>query len=241
MSSPSPVLAADSTGYTGWRSALFLSATEQQLCRNVNKLHQLVLAGFRDPRLTTTVPSHRPPLVLYAAQRKAARPDTAHRLVAGLPEAVVVQSPARPNWKPLLEAGRLTHTDTFTVDYDYGLGQDVNVQVIANPCYRQTGTKRRIPLSSFDECGEWLRTRLAEHGVDIPPNLVQVTAGERITGTKGDNTNITVICRTFRARGTVQSPAAFHQALTRGLGRAKAYGCGLLLTDAVATLTPEAW
>lgn len=238
MSSPSPTVTTASTGYTGWRSALFLSAAEQQECRNVHRLHQLVLAGFRDPRLTTAVPVQRQPLILYAAQRKPARPDAARRLVAGRPEAVVVQSPTRPDWNPLLAAGRLIHADVFTVAYDYGLGQDVNVQVIANPFYKQTGTKRRVPLSSVDECGEWLRRRLAEHGLDVPPNLVQVSAGERITGTKGDNTNITVICRTFRARGTVQSPETFHQALAEGLGRAKAYGCGLVLSD---PLTNEAW
>jgi hypothetical protein len=41
-----------------------------------------------------------------------------------------------------------------------------------------------------------------------------------------------VICRELRAKGTVHNPEALHQAIATGLGPAKPYGCGLLLTRA---------
>lgn len=96
------------SGYTGWRSALVLSAAEQHACLNLHRLHQLVLAGFRNPALSTAAPAERPPSVLYAADRGPARTDAEQRPLAGPPKAVLVQSPYQPNWQPLLDSGRLT-------------------------------------------------------------------------------------------------------------------------------------
>lgn len=238
MTSAYPAPATVQSGYSGWRSALVLSAAEQHECLNLHRLHQLVLAGFRDPALSTAGPAERPPSVLYAADRGPARPDTGQRLVAGPPRAVLVQSSDRPNWQPLLASGRLTKADTFPAEYTYVLGQQVDFRVIANPSYRDTATRRRVSLSSVAECGSWLRRRLADHGVDVDLHHIQVGARERMTGIKGDDQPITVICRMVQARGTVTDPGAFHQALTQGIGPAKAYGCGLLFTRPLAD---EAW
>ncbi|WP_086810130.1 type I-E CRISPR-associated protein Cas6/Cse3/CasE [Streptomyces reticuliscabiei] len=226
------------SSYSGWRSALVLPDAEQNECLDVQRLHQLVLSGFRDPALSTAAPAERPPFVLYAADRDPAHPDAAQRQFARPPKAVVVQSPGRPDWRPLLDSGRLSQANTFPVEYEYGLGQEVDIQVIANPSYRDTTTRRRLSLTTVAECGSWLGRRLAEQGVDVAPHHIQVSERERITGIKDGNHTITVITRTFRARGTVQSPDAFHRALAEGLGPAKAYGCGLLLTK---PLTDEAW
>ncbi|MET8824271.1 type I-E CRISPR-associated protein Cas6/Cse3/CasE, partial [Streptomyces rochei] len=183
-------------------------------------------------------PAERPPCVLYAADRGPARTDAKQRPLAGPPRAVLVQSPDRPNWQPLLDSGRLTKADTFSEVCEYALGQQVAIRVIANPSYRDTVTRRRMSLSSVAECGSWLRRRLADHGVDVALNHIEVGERVRMTGVKGEDHPITVICRMFQARGTVQSPEAFHQALAQGLGPGKAYGCGLLITK---PLTDEAW
>ncbi|MEV7869164.1 type I-E CRISPR-associated protein Cas6/Cse3/CasE [Streptomyces sp. NPDC088124] len=234
MTSPSPPPAAVHRAYQGWRSALVLPAAEQTECRNVNRLHQLVLAGFRHPDLSTTVPTERPRFVLYAADRGPARPHTERHQVASPPKAVVVQSPDQPDWRPLLDSGRLTQANVFPVDYEYELGQQVDIKIIANPSYRDTTTRRRLALTTVAECGAWLSRRLAGQGVDVAPHHIQVGTRERITGVKDGNHAITVISRMFRARGTVQSPETFHQALAQGLGPSKAYGCGLLLTKPIA-------
>lgn len=238
MTSPSPTPTAILSGYSGWRSALVLPAAEQNECLDVHRLHQLVLAGIRDPALSTAVPAEPPPFVLYAAERGPARPDAQHHRVAGPPKAVVVQSPDRPDWQPLLDSGRLSQANTFPVEYEYGLGQEVDIRVIANPSYRDTTTRRRLALSTVAECGSWLGRRLADLGVDVALHQIQVGERERVTGIKSGNHAVTVISRAFRARGTVQSPDTFHHALAKGLGPAKAYGCGLLLTK---PLTEEAW
>jgi CRISPR system Cascade subunit CasE len=238
VTSPSPAPMAVLSGYSGWRSALVLPDAEQHTCLDVHRLHQLVLGGFRDPSLSTAVPAERPPFVLYAAERGPARPDAEQRQVAGPPKAILVQSPNRPDWQPLLDGGRLIQANAFPVEYEYELGQQVDIRVIANPSYRDTPTRRRISLPTVAECGSWLRRRLADQGVDVAPHHIQVGERERITGIKGGDHTITVISRMFRARGTVQSPDTFHRALAQGLGAAKAYGCGLLLTKPV---TDEAW
>lgn len=231
MTAPAPTLTStDQTGYAGWRSALVLSAAEQQTCRDVHQLHQLVLTGFREPHLTTAVPAAPTPHVLYAAARRPAERDANRKLVAGLPEKIVVQSPVRPNWQPLLDSQRLAHANTFEIEQTYRVSDDVEVRVIANPTYRDNQTGRRIGITSAAECGAWLLRHLARHGLDVAPDRVVVGPGERLTGTDGKGHNITVIGRELRAQGTVHDPQAFHQAITSGLGRAKPYGCGLLLT-----------
>lgn len=241
MTSAHPTPTAVQSGYSGWRSALVLSAAAQRECLDLHRLHQLVLAGFRDPALSTAAPAERPPFVLYATERKPPQPDPGQRKAAGPPRAVLVQSPDQPNWQPLLNSNHLTKAETFPVEYEYVPGQQVDLRVTANPSYRDTLTRRRISLTSAAECGSWLRRRLADHGVDVAPHHIQVSDSVRTTGTKQENQFFTVISRTFQARGTVHSPDAFHQALAQGLGPAKAYGCGLLLTRPLTDPSDETW
>ncbi|MEV0220758.1 type I-E CRISPR-associated protein Cas6/Cse3/CasE [Streptomyces sp. NPDC050704] len=225
-------------GFTAWRSVLLLSESEQQTCRDVHRLHQLALEGFRPPGLDTAVPTLPQRHVLYVASRHPAERETAaRRFVAGRPEQLVVQSPVQPNWQHLLDTGRVTQAASSDVAVTYYPGDTVALRVIANPTYRDIQTRKRRVHNSAEACGNWFRRHLERHGVDVAPHHVTVGKDERLTGTDskghtsgtGESGNqLHITCREIRATGTIQDPAAFYQALQTGIGHGKAYGCGLL-------------
>lgn len=72
----------------------------------------------------------------------------------------------------------------------------------------------------------WLAERAARHGFKLNVPTVVVEAYEQHGGKAGVLRFSSV---DFSGELTVTDPAAFHQALQKGIGHAKAFGCGLLL------------
>ncbi|WP_331759703.1 type I-E CRISPR-associated protein Cas6/Cse3/CasE [Streptomyces anulatus] len=221
------------TTFTTLRSALALAPTEQARCDNVHTLHSLVLAGIPAPMPSETDPEPRPQNVLFAAHRSAPLTDRQRHHVAARPERVLVQAPARPDWQPLIDAGRLTSAHTFPVEHRVQADDIIGIKVIVSPVMRSVDTRKRLSLTAPHEAADWLQRHLSRAGLDTA--LGDITPGERvrITGNR-KGVPITVVCRDMAARSRVRDPERLVQALTTGLGPSKAYGCGLLrirLTD----------
>jgi hypothetical protein len=231
VTAPAQLPLAEHTFRT-WRSDLVLSPRAQNGYRDIGRLHQFVLYGFRPPHMVTAAPTDPPPHVLYAAARPAARRAASGHNIARPPQRLLIQSPVRPDWQDLLGDGRLTAARITPLTQNYRAGDIVDLRVIANPTHKERGKNRR-PLSSAAECGAWLRRRLADHGVDIPADHVLIGEGQRLTGSSSRGHPLTVVTRALRARGTVRDPEAFTKILTIGLGAAKPYGCGMLVADLV--------
>ena len=118
-----------------------------------------------------------------------------------------------------------------TVDYEPFLksianNQKWNFRLCANPVEhkRQTPTDKRgkvFALRSISEQLHWVRSQGDKNGFSI--------IGCSVTGDSWiafDRIRIRSI--TFDGLLTVKDPDAFRRALTQGIGRGKAYGCGLL-------------
>ncbi len=84
---------------------------------------------------------------------------------------------------------------------------------------------------------DWFRTRTAPDDpkwgftvADDPVLNVSVVGREHLTFTKGreQRHRVTLDRVTYEGRLTVTDPVRLREVLTQGLGRAKAYGCGLL-------------
>ncbi|WP_433892715.1 type I-E CRISPR-associated protein Cas6/Cse3/CasE [Streptomyces sp. CA-111067] len=226
--------AADrSAGLQVWRSALTLTAEQQHLCLDVQELHRLVMRGFRNPRTVTGTHSPRPAGILFAARRSTPLrdPDT-RRLSAGTPEQILVQSPQPPNWSHLLTTGTLTAATTNPVREHYTTGDIVEARTVANPVAHDRQTGRILGKRTAEECGEWLRGKLHQHGLDINPQHITMSEGQSVTGMHGDHAVKFIVRETFLT-GIVTDSDKFHTLLTGGFGRAKAYGCGLLLSRPV--------
>lgn len=104
----------------------------------------------------------------------------------------------------------------------------VRLSVIANPTADRVnhadGSKRRVPLP-ISECQDWLRRKLS--GI---VDLSEVATEDMGTGRGWRQRNrISVRRVAFDAVGMVRDRNALQQVMDAGLGRARAYGCGLLL------------
>ncbi|WDN55953.1 type I-E CRISPR-associated protein Cas6/Cse3/CasE [Streptomyces clavuligerus] len=209
-------------GFTAWRSAITLSPATAHACRDIHRLHQLALHGFRAPGVPVDGPP--PPHVLHAAPRT---PDHPCPRLGG---RVLVQSPRPPDWQPLLTTRRLTAASVFPVTHTYTAGEPVDLRLTANPTRRSRATGRRTHLTDPDDCHAWLHRQLDHHG--LTPHPQHTTTGPLlwITGTTSTGNPLQLAIRDFHAHATVRDPDLFHHALTTGIGPGKPYGCGLLLT-----------
>jgi CRISPR system Cascade subunit CasE len=86
-------------------------------------------------------------------------------------------------------------------------------------------------------CGEWLQARAARHGFEVRPESLSVCDFQQHAGDGLTNSNPARTCGVggelstvdFSGELTVVDPVTFGFALQNGIGRAKAFGCGLLL------------
>ncbi|MFJ2419175.1 type I-E CRISPR-associated protein Cas6/Cse3/CasE [Streptomyces brevispora] len=213
------------TRFTTVRSALTLSPAEQEVCDDIHQLHALVLAGFNTQSETLC----RPRGVLFAARRGAPQRDRRTRLLAAQPERLLVQAPDAPVWEPLLASGRLVHAETFPVEHVFATGDIIDVQVSVNPVMRSFSTRRRVSLTAPDDASRWLQRHLVRGGLETALDQIHPGQGIHVVGTRArSGDRITVVYRNMTARCRVLAPDTLKQAMTEGLGPAKAYGCGLL-------------
>lgn len=153
-------------------------------------------------------------------------------------------SPGRPDLTHLVnQAGGVDRPEAWTTRAYDGLlaslrpGQRWAFRLTANPTHNGRKTAEAKDTQRFGrlrvtEQTEWLQGRVDRCGFSIAtqhdgePNL---TVHRRQTQTfrRGANT-VTLTMATFDGVLEVVDADAFRQALTLGIGHAKAYGCGLL-------------
>ncbi len=97
---------------------------------------------------------------------------------------------------------------------------------------------KKLPLSERPLLGEliqqagmeWLQKRAERHGFSFLPGQVRVEGYQRHRAAKkGGKKPIRYSTLDFTGLLTVTDAESFQQALTKGIGPAKAFGCGLLL------------
>ncbi|MFB9658445.1 type I-E CRISPR-associated protein Cas6/Cse3/CasE [Glycomyces mayteni] len=195
-----------------------------------NRLHAAVLHGFPEPerlqgdggrilwRLDATA---RHDAVLYIASPE--EPDLTH---------LVEQAgwPARgTGWDTRPYGKLLASLDT---------GQRWAFRLTANPVHfaRTTpeGPKRWLPHVTPDQQLEWLLDRCAGRGFTIPagadggPNVaVHDRTWLRFTKSQ-DRREVTIRAVTYEGVLEIGDVEALRHSLVHGIGKAKAYGCGLL-------------
>lgn len=117
-----------------------------------------------------------------------------------------------------------------TPDGSYVTGQPIQFALIANPTksISRRGHRSKITPLPPEEWKAWLDRKLTDainlHTIDC----AKLTAAEG----KKPNMRTTHQRVMFNGTGTVKNATALEHHLTNGVGRGKAYGCGLLLAEA---------
>ena len=95
-------------------------------------------------------------------------------------------------------------------------------RVVLNAVRSQTLTKKRLAVTEPEDLLDWGLQRLASAGLE------QVEFSDQPATTLGHNGKSAVWMVQFDGHAVLTDPALTEQALKVGIGRAKAYGCGLL-------------
>lgn len=190
-------------------------------------LHAAVLAGFNDPR-----PSDHGRILW--------RLDThgQHRVV------LYTLSPDKPDYTHLTEQAGWRTTETWhTRAYDTLLdslrtGQLWQFRLTANPVHsarREDWTDTK-PLGhvTVSQQQQWLLDRAERLGFRIAPSRAAPTEPDLAIVDRAvrrfprSGHTVTLSIATFEGHLEVTDPTALRRSLAFGIGRAKAYGCGLL-------------
>lgn len=208
-----------------WRSALVLAPHTAATCTDAYHLHQLVERGLG---LVATT-GNRNGRSLYTAARNPStnNPRNPAVLNAGRPHTLLVQSPAQPDWAPLLANETLTNARTQHIQQTWKTGDTADIRTLASPVVTRNndhGDRRRLTLTDPQDCGTWLATRLRKAGCVLENHHITMNAPERVHVRDQPLT-----LRQFHATVTITNPHAFTTMLTTGLGHHRAWGAGLVL------------
>jgi len=191
---------------------------------NVYELHRTVMSGF--------------PEKLPDGERVLFRVDEDR--AGGL--SLLVQSQTEPDWGGLAE-GYLQPLDPFSllpnlavkrVDPAFRPGQQLRFRLLANPTvklvrYNDEGERRnsnRVPLVDEDKQLNWLTDKARQSGFHVLQ--AAVNGSNKSTGRKTGVPPLTLFTVQFDGRLQVTDADMFGRALVRGIGPARAFGCGLL-------------
>ncbi|WP_125613119.1 type I-E CRISPR-associated protein Cas6/Cse3/CasE [Specibacter cremeus] len=201
----------------------------RHLLGNPQAMHAAVLAGF-------------PPETDRDAGRVLWRVDRdAH--VANL----YVLSPREPDFTHLVEQAGWATATWDTKDYRplldrLDVGQRWAFRLHANPVKQSADPAmkgKRLPHVTPAQQTQWLVDRAARNGFDLVADdagepMVEVSSRTRVAfGRKdphhpGNKKPVTLARAQFDGVLSIADVDAFKSALTRGIGRGKAYGCGLM-------------
>ena len=219
----------------------------KQLMRSRQTLHAAVLNCFPPgvlddpgaPRVLWRL--DRPPAVRGAAPRQ------------GSPScALYISSPVAPDPSHIVEeAGYATEGGVVIRDMSAFLeglsaGQRWGFRLCVNPTFREgsqvnaRGRKKVLAHVTQDQQTQWVLERAEKCGGDLP--VLEDSDGQRVDGAnllingversiaefKRGERRVTLGVATFEGVLEVTDPDALRRALTHGIGRGKAYGCGLM-------------
>ena len=112
-------------------------------------------------------------------------------------------------------------------------GRKLSFRLVANPTKCDSKTRKRIPLGRAEQQVDWLIRQGERAGFVIPSSAggvpdVAPSPVPTLVGRKDDSGQITVEAVRFDGHLVVIDVEAFTDVLVNGVGRAKAYGCGLI-------------
>lgn len=152
---------------------------------------------------------------------------------------LLVLSPDRPNFTQLVaQYGFPDHTPAWQIkSYTQLLdrlqeGQIWRFRLKANPVrsIQEEGPSRGKVMAhvTTQQQKEWLLKRAPSCGFSLHPNGFEVVHTQWLRFHKGRGDQVTLRTATFEGILTIQDLPLFQETLTKGIGRAKAYGCGLM-------------
>ena len=153
---------------------------------------------------------------------------------------VLVQSPVRPDFSHMVDqfGWPLSEQKWDSLEYDGFLGKICDGQVwrfrlVANPTRKITENGRKMVAAHVTAAQQkaWLMERCERNGFVIPEKDGEPAfdiVSRNLTEFKRDNKTVTIQYVTFEGLLKVVDADRLRESMVNGIGRAKAYGCGML-------------
>jgi len=173
--------------------------------------------------------------------------DFVYRMIGtGPSEPILLYSP-----EPVVDAHGLweVRTRPFTLADNLMVGDQLSWSIRVNAVVHSGGKKHDLVTHARvggddahrdDIAGRvippWLETKLAAAGLDAPASdmIVQAQVSRSFRrDPRGRGAPVKIGTTDLRGRGTVCNPEALAGALREGIGKGKAYGCGMLLINRI--------
>ncbi len=100
-------------------------------------------------------------------------------------------------------------------------------EVVINPIKRESASRKIVPMRTREEVAQWFSSRSSSWGFTIAKENLEVTDIFVDTFTK-NNQKVTLGKAKIQGILQIENKEAFLQAFSNGLGKGKAFGCGLL-------------
>lgn len=102
-------------------------------------------------------------------------------------------------------------------------------KVVINPCRRESVSRKLIPVRGKESVAQWVRERaLASWGFEASPKHLQVNKIDVLQFTAKAQRQVTVAQAHVQGLLHVTDRERFIKSFENGIGRARAFGCGLL-------------
>jgi|GEM_PF-6409013 len=177
---------------------------------DIYRLHQLVMTGFMQ--------YDEPSRVLFRVE-----PEVRETFVR-----LLIQSHLKPSWEQTDQWQRsIIAVQIKEFSPQFRKGTQFRFRLRANPVVKKNG--KRQGLIRDEVIVEWLKSKEERIGATFPSVLSideGYVTGNKKVGEKIDRVNI----KTVRYEGSLKVTDAnkFHEAFTKCIGPAKAFGCGLI-------------
>lgn len=186
----------------------------RSIISNIDARHKLVMAGF--PPDSTPGTARADHAVLFRAEP------------AGRHLRFLVQSITQPDWEPL---SAITTAPPVVKELrqvlNVPIGTRLAYRLTANPTRREPGGGRRLALVHDTDCHRWLERQANASGFALDTSSLTISPADIPPGHKPGH-KLTIHGRTFTGLLNVTDTEAFARTITHGIGRGRAYGCGLL-------------
>lgn len=125
--------------------------------------------------------------------------------------------------------GQYGQVQSKVISADFLSHSHYRFKVIINPTRRDNASRKLMPVKGRDAVAEWFMQRAPQSwGFDVSPESVQVDNIEVLCFNDKKQHPVTICQAHIQGQLTITDPAQFRNSFTQGIGRARAFGCGLL-------------
>ena len=138
--------------------------------------------------------------------------------------------PSRPSWCPAESWKTKPIPESYFTRrrYTFQLCANPTKKIASKPDGTVTKNGRRVPLGKREELVGWIKRKGEQGGFALDEATLRTFSRGREYFEKDGRTGLHSAVE-FQGVLTVTDPAEFHEAFTRGIGSAKAFGFGLLV------------